>query len=75
VKPTRYILDKKERKDDGVFAERVGDAIDSMSDKRGLNRALLIFGSINFFVWLMVVLFPRDVRSAFNRSLMLSGKL
>jgi hypothetical protein len=75
MKPIRYILDKMERNDDGVFAERVGEAIDSMSDKRGLNRALLISGSINFVVWLMVLLFPRDVRSAFNTVGDVQGKI
>lgn len=51
---------RRERRDE-QFAAIVSRNVEALSDRRTLKIYILVLGSINAFLWLSVLLFPRDV--------------
>ena len=59
-----FELDEEEP--DDRLGETVSHHVDAMSDRRALLGYIAVLSTINVLIWLAVLLFPSDVRDAFN---------
>jgi hypothetical protein len=77
MKAARYIVERLEKKDDddSRIADRLNTAVEGLSNPGYLYRALIVLGLSNVILWLCVVVFPADVRYAFEKVINLNGKL
>lgn len=77
MKAARYIVERLEKKedDDSLISDRLNSAVEGFSNPGYLYRALIILGLSNVILWLCVVVFPADVRYAFENVINLNGKI